>query len=97
MRKKELGRCKAAWILVWMAGAGSKECDLHATRGGILALEPTGQVPPFGSEIGMRAMIFGKPQAAWPNRFKFGRLMIFAAPSQDQGRRASPNERRGLH
>jgi len=97
MCKQELGRCKAAGIRVGVAGAGSKKCDLHATWGGILALEPTGQVPPLGSETGMSAMIFGEPKAAWPNHFKLGRLVIRAALSQGQGMRGSPNQRRGLH
>jgi hypothetical protein len=96
MRKQELGGCKAAGICLGVAGSGSEKSDLYPTWGCIPALEPTGQVPPLRSETGMGTMVIGELKAARPHRFKFARLILHVAPSQDQGRRGTPDQRRGL-
>jgi hypothetical protein len=96
VREQELGGRKAAGICFGMACSGSEESDLHAARGRIPALEPTGQIPPLCSETGMGAVIFGELKAARTNRFKFGRRVLNGASSQNQGRRRPPHQGRRL-
>ena len=59
VRQDDLPRIEAARVVALLFRASAEECDLEAER----PVEPARDVPPFGTELGMRAVIAWKNEA----------------------------------
>src|SRR5690606_14269771 len=57
MREQQLYGRESAWITPVVSRAAAKEGDLHAERLFALGLQPAGEIPPFGPEVGVRAVV----------------------------------------
>src|SRR5437764_8810838 len=88
VREEHLPRVEAARVVALLLGPRAEEGDLEAER----AIQPAGDVPPFGAELRMRAVIARENERAWRDA-----RVVDLFRAREQGKKAESEKPAPLH